>query len=136
MGFCLTQEKYDVRYLPLLCYSFSEKLLENAKSKNPVEQLMSYTYGMFMANKENPRMMQFAMRFPFDAYAVFDPEQWTDGAQKSDMHKKALANIIITGVKQGQIPDINPSAAANSFWSVFRDWEYSMTFGTPVYKMF
>ena len=100
-------------------FSLSESLLNNTSELNPVEQLMSYTYEMFMANKKNPRIMQFAIRFPFDAYAVFEPEQWTDGAQKSDMHKKALTKIIMNGIKQGLIPNINPAAAANSFWSVF-----------------
>ena len=108
-------------------YSLSEFLINNSIGMNPIEQLMTYAYGMFMANKDNPRMMQFAMRFPFDAYAVFDPGQWKDGAQKSDMHRKILANIIKNGVEQGFIPSINPSAAANSFWSVFvaNMFEYS-----------
>ncbi|NMA82911.1 MAG: TetR/AcrR family transcriptional regulator [Epulopiscium sp.] len=108
-------------------YSFSTTLLENAKGLNPIEQLMYYTYGMFGANKENPRMMQFSIRVPFDAYAIFGPEQWKDGAQKSDMHRKALAKIIEKGIAQGIIPETNPSSAANSFWSVFvaNVFEYS-----------
>ncbi|MCL2702770.1 MAG: TetR/AcrR family transcriptional regulator [Defluviitaleaceae bacterium] len=100
-------------------YSFSEALLKNAEGLNPVEQLMAYAYGIFAANRENPRMMQFFIRVPFDAYAIFGAEKWKEGAQKSDMHRKALASIIKKGISEGLIPEINPDAAANSFWSVF-----------------
>ena len=100
-------------------YSYSETLLRNTEGMNPVEQLMAYCFGMFIANKNNPRMMQFAIRIPFDAFAIFDPDQWKDGAQKSEMHARALSAIIKKGITQGLIPNINPSAAANSFWSVF-----------------
>lgn len=108
-------------------YSFSTTLLENAEGLNPVEQLIYYTYGMFEANQDNPRLMQFSMRVPFDAFAIFGPEVWKDGAQKSDLHRKALTNIIQKGIEQGLIPDINSSNAANSFWSVFvaNVFEYS-----------
>jgi len=108
-------------------YSFSAALLENTEGLNPVEQLMYYAYGMFGANRDHPRMMQFNIRIPFDAYAVFGPEEWKDGAQKSNMHRNALTSIIERGIAQGIIPDTNPSSAANSFWSVFvaNVFEYS-----------
>ena len=108
-------------------YAFSESLLNSSIDMDPVERLMAYTYGMFMANKNNPRMMQFFIRVPFDAYAIFGPEQWNDGARKSDLHRKALANIIENGIGVGVIPKVNPSAAANGFWSVFvaNVFEYS-----------
>jgi len=100
-------------------YSFSETMLKNAEGLNSVEQLMAYTYGMFAANRENPRMMQFFIRVPFDAYAIFGMEKWKEGAQKSDMHRKALSSIIQKGIAEGLIPKTDPSMAANSFWSVF-----------------
>ena len=108
-------------------YSFSNTLLENTKGLNPIEQLMYYMYNIFIANKINPRMMQFAIRVPFDAYAIFGPEQWISGAQKSDMHRKTLTQIIENGIEQGLIIKTNPSSAANSFWSVFvaNVFEYS-----------
>jgi len=100
-------------------YSYSNAILKNTEGLNPVERLMVYTYGIFGTNREFPRMMQFNMRVPFDAYAVFGPDQWKDGALKSFMHREALAAIIRQGISQGTIPPVNPSAAANSFWSVF-----------------
>ena len=108
-------------------YSISNALIENTKSLNPIEQLMNYVYGMFATNKDNPRIMQFSIRMPFDAYAIFGPDGWKDGAQKSDMHKKALTDIIERGIAQKLILNTNPSAAANSFWSVFvaNVFEYS-----------
>ena len=100
-------------------YLFSNALLKNAEGLNPVERLMVYTYGLFGANRESPRMMQFYIRVPFDAYTIFGLEQWKDGALKSFIHREALATIIEQGIAQGTIPATNPSAAANSFWTVF-----------------
>jgi len=108
-------------------YSFSENMIKNTDGLNPVEQLMTYAYGMFAANKDNPRMLQFFIRAPFDAYAVFTTDSRKDGALKSDMHRKALSNIIQKGIAEGLIPNTNPGMAANSFWSVFvaNAFEYS-----------
>lgn len=100
-------------------YLFSNNLLNNVEGKEPVEQLMAYVYGIFGANIANPRMVQFFIRLPFDAYAIFEPNQWDEGAVKSDMHRKALTDIIQRGISQGSIPLTNPSNAANSFWTVF-----------------
>jgi len=107
--------------------SLSDSLLENTKSLRPVEQLMNYVYGIFAANKDNPRIMQFNIRMPFDAYTVFGSDGWNEGAQKSAAHKKALTDIIEDAIAQNFIPDTNPGAAANSFWSVFvaNVFEYS-----------
>lgn len=100
-------------------FNFSADLLEKSEELNPIEQLMCYAYGVFGESKMNPRIMQFNMRVPFDAYAVFGPDGWKDGAQKSDVHRKALTKIIERGIEQGLIPNTNPISAANSFWSVF-----------------
>jgi len=100
-------------------YAISNALLENAKGLNPVEQLMVYAYGMFAANENNPRIMQYVIRMPFDAYAIFGPDGWKDGAQKSDVHTKALTDIIEAGIAQKLILSANPLTAANGFWSVF-----------------
>lgn len=99
--------------------NFSNTILESTKDKDAMEQLMHYVYAVFGANKENPRMMQFFMRAPFDAYAVFGQNHWKEGAEKSDLHRKALTNIIKKGMEQKVIPSMNPSIAANSFWTVF-----------------
>ncbi len=108
-------------------YEFSQILLENAQGMGPVQQLMYYCYGMFCAGGSHPRMMQFSMRIPFDAAAVFGPGAWREGAQKSNMHRKALADIIAKGMEEGVVPKADPGAAANSFWSVFvaNAFEYS-----------
>lgn len=100
-------------------FALSEAALEETKGENPVLQLMHYTYAMFLANEENPCLMQFAMRVPFDAYAIFGPDGWMEGAQKSDVHRTALAGIIDRGITQGVIPKTDASRAANSFWTVF-----------------
>jgi len=113
----LFMELYSWRFQE--SYSFSEMLLNNTQEKNPVEQLMYYVYAMFGANKADHRFMQFNMRIPFDAYAIFGPEEWKEGAAKSDTHRGALADIIQKGIDLGLIPNVNADNAANSFWTVF-----------------
>lgn len=99
--------------------SLSNELLDNADETEPIELLMRYAYGMFEANRSGPRMMQFFLRAPFDAYAVFDPDQWDKGMLQSKMHRETVTKIIEKGIEQGVIPVVNASNAANSFWSVF-----------------
>lgn len=108
-------------------YALSEKLLAKGQAQNPVERLMHYVHGMFGANQADLRLMQFSMRVPFDAYVIFGADQWKEGAQKSDLHRQALAAIIADGMAQGMMAPMNPSSAANSFWSVFvaNAFEYS-----------
>lgn len=98
---------------------FSNSILEKTESMDALEQLMYYVYAVFGVNKKNPRMMQFFMRVPFDAYAVFSKNQRIEGALKSDLHRLALTKIIEKGIEQKVIPIMNPSSAANSFWTVF-----------------
>lgn len=100
-------------------FLLSNELLNNADETEPIELLMRYAYGMFEANRSGPRMMQFFLRAPFDAYAVFGPDQWNKGMLQSKMHREAVTNIIEKGIEQGVIPTVNASNAANSFWSVF-----------------
>lgn len=100
-------------------YSFSNSILLKLQNMGAVEQLMYYVYGVFESNKADSRMIQFFMRVPFDAYAIFGPDQWKEGAEKSDIHRKTLVKIIEDGITQKAIPSINPSSAASSFWTVF-----------------
>lgn len=97
----------------------SNRLIEQTKELEPVEQLMYYTYGMFQENKKKPGMMQFFLRAPFDAYAVFEPNNWDKGASQSNSHFKAITKMIKSGIQKGVIPNVNPGSAANSYWSVF-----------------
>jgi AcrR family transcriptional regulator len=100
-------------------YALSNDIVIQSEGLNPVERLVYYCYHMFLINEENPRVLQFNIRVPFDAYAVFGAEGFNEGAQKSKLHKEALANLISEGITQKLIPDTNPDQAANSFWSVF-----------------
>ncbi len=108
-------------------FSFSSAVLEKTDGMDPIEQLMLYCYAMFGANKCDFRFMQFNIRVPFDAYAVFGPDGWQEGAKKSDLHRKALTSIIERGTQKGLFKCSNPSNAANGFWSVFvaNAFEYS-----------
>lgn len=100
-------------------YALSNNIVTQSEGLNPVERLVYYCYHMFVINEENPRILQFSIRVPFDAYAVFGTEGWDEGVLKSKLHKETLATIIGEGVTQKIIPDTNPDQAANSFWSVF-----------------
>lgn len=100
-------------------YEISNILIEETNNLEPVEGLMYYTYGMFQENNKTPGMMQFFLRAPFDAYAIFEPNNWDKGAMQSNSHLKAIAKMIESGILKGAIPKVNPESAANSYWSVF-----------------
>lgn len=100
-------------------YALSHDIVTQSEGLNPVERLVYYCYHMFLFNEQNPRVLQFNIRVPFDAYAVFGTEGWEEGVLKSKLHKETLATIIGEGITQKIIPDSNPDQAANSFWSVF-----------------
>ncbi len=85
----------------------------------PVEQLMRYTYGMYKANNSDPRLMQFLLRAPFDAAAVFGAGKWREGSKQSKSHGDAVTKIIERGIERGVIPAVDAASAAGSFWSVF-----------------
>ena len=99
--------------------AFSDALLDKSEGMESVRQLMYYTRGMFYANSNHPRMMQFFLRSPFDAVVVFGPERWAKGARQSNVHRDAVTRIILKGIEQGSIQPVNASNAANSFWTVF-----------------
>ncbi len=99
--------------------AFSAQLFSDTRGQSPVDRLMRYTHGLFCEGEDNLRLMRFCIRIPFDAYAVFGPEGWREGVRKSDVHRRALTEIMAQGMVQGAIPAADPSLAANSFWSVF-----------------
>ncbi len=99
--------------------SLSQQILDNSRNRPPVEKLSYYIYAIFAENKKNPMLVRFFLRFPFDTYAVFGPDNWHEGLQGSNLQIKALKEIIDEGIKQKQIPVMNAETAANSFWTVF-----------------
>lgn len=115
------RELFAALYTQLLDASFalSARLLRSTEGRDAVDRLMAYTYALFLENRQNRRLMQFCMRIPFDAYAIFSPDEWKEGVQKSDIHREALAGIIKQGIFSGSIPPTEPNGAALSFWSVF-----------------
>ena len=99
--------------------SLSLDILNNCKDSTPVEKLAYYLYAIFAENKKNPMFIRFFLRFPFDTYAVFGPDNWQEGIQGSALQIKALKEIINEGIEQKQIPFMDAENAANSFWTVF-----------------
>jgi AcrR family transcriptional regulator len=100
-------------------YTFSQNIEKDLNGMNAVDALMTYCAAMFGAGHREPRMMQFCMRFPFDAYAVFSPDEWKEAAKKSDVHRVMLSSLIARGIEEGTIPPCSADSSANSFWTVF-----------------
>ncbi len=97
----------------------SEKFFTKHENKSPIKRLVHYILDFFTFSDQDPRIIQFAMRLPFDAAAVFGKDRWKDGVQKSIQHQKSIAMIIQKGVDSGEIPPVQPTHAANCFWAVF-----------------
>lgn len=96
-----------------------EGFLAGAHGAPAIEQLAALTWGIFGGAVIDPRQIQFAMRMPFDARAVFGDEAWIAGKQHSALFMSMLAETIQRGMDQGDIPRSDPALAANSFWAVF-----------------
>lgn len=85
----------------------------------PIERLVYYIRDIFVLVRKDPRIIQFAMRMPFDSHVVFGPDQWRKGLEKSLRHQKSLAQIIQQGIDNGDILKVRAEHAANCFWAVF-----------------
>jgi AcrR family transcriptional regulator len=90
-----------------------------AAMADPVERLFLYLRRVVELAEKDPRALRFAMRLPFDAYAVFGPTEWREGYQRSNLHRDTLASMIRDVAGLGITPPLDPEAAANSFWTVF-----------------
>lgn len=99
--------------------AFHHRFAEECAGLSPVEWLAAYTWRMFGLAGSDPRIIQFSMRLPFDAYTVFGPEEWQEGMRRSAIHLEAIASAIRQGVEQGEIRQVDPVHAANCFWTVY-----------------
>jgi AcrR family transcriptional regulator len=96
-----------------------EKLLAAVAGAAPVERLVRYCWGMLALVKRDPRSLRFSMRLPFDARAVFGPEEWREGLTRSRLHQASIASMIGDIARTGLIPAVDAQRAAASFWAVF-----------------
>jgi AcrR family transcriptional regulator len=97
----------------------SDAFFNSCLNKPPLERLVHYIWNIFNLSEKDARVIQFAMRMPFDAFAVFGPDQWHEGIVKSRLHHKSLETIIQQAVDTGAIRPVKASHAANCFWAVF-----------------
>lgn len=105
----------------------SNRFFQAGQDKPPLERLVHYIWNIFRLAEDDARVIQFAMRMPFDAYAVFGPDQWQEGMAKSTLHQQSLEQIIQQAVDTGAIGPVNARHATNCFWSVFVSNLFSFT---------
>jgi AcrR family transcriptional regulator len=105
----------------------NKKFHESLTDESPVKKLVLYTISMFGMSIKDPRKIQFAMRMPFDAYAVFGPEGWKNGLVGSEIHNRSLEKIIAEGISEGLMKCSDVTSAASSFWTVYVAGLFSYT---------
>ncbi len=105
----------------------SVELFKRTEGKPPVERLVGYSTGIFKMGIGNPLDIQFAMRMPFDAYAVFGPEGWQKGMEGSAIHTTNLERIIQDGIDDGLMKCPDAASCANAFWTVYVAGLYKYT---------
>ncbi|MBN2557342.1 MAG: TetR/AcrR family transcriptional regulator [Clostridia bacterium] len=98
---------------------FSRMFYKASESMSPVEKLVKYSADIFGMTLGDPRLIRFAMRMPFDAYAVFGPGEWEKGLAISVEHRDNLEKIIASGMAEGSMKCTDAASAANSFWTVY-----------------
>ncbi len=97
----------------------SGRMLEETTGLDPIEALVDYCLSMLGLVEADLRMLRFAMRLPFDARAVFGPEKWRSGMERSRVHQASLARMIRAIAEAGGIPPLDADRAAACFWAVF-----------------
>jgi TetR/AcrR family transcriptional regulator len=102
-----------------LMESNAEIVASVAGATDPVERLFLYLRRVVEMVERDPRALRFAMRLPFDAYAVFGAAEWREGYRRSNLHRDTLASMIRDVAALGVTPPLDPESAANSFWTVF-----------------
>ncbi|MFO7611845.1 MAG: TetR/AcrR family transcriptional regulator [Clostridia bacterium] len=106
---------------------FSRTFYKASENMNPVGKLVKYSAGIFGMTLGDPRLIRFAMRMPFDAYAVFGPEEWGKGLAVSAEHRENLEKIIASGMEEGSMKCTDAASGANSFWTVYAANLFSFT---------
>lgn len=105
----------------------STELFESTEGKHPVVRLVEYSAGIFKMGRSNPVDIQFAMRMPFDAYAVFGPKGWQKGMEGTAIHTRNLEKIIQDGMGDGSMKCPDAAAGSNAFWTVYVAGLYKYT---------
>jgi len=98
---------------------FSNSFLIADTLVSPLEKLIKYSIDIFGIGFKDPRYIQFAMRMPFDTYAVFGPDEWSKGLEGSRKHIDNLNQIISEGIADGSMKCRDAGYGANSFWTVY-----------------
>jgi AcrR family transcriptional regulator len=98
--------------------SFERIISKTEGLEDPIERLFRFTYGILAMAEEDIRMLRFAMRLPFDSYALFGEQGWPAGREKSQLHAKAISAMISSIAASGRIAPIDANSAATSFWAV------------------
>jgi Transcriptional regulator len=97
---------------------YHRRLIAEGEGLSPTERLALYLWSVLTAHGEDARLLQFAMRMPFDAFAVYGPSGWEDGRRKSEEHSACMAAMIEELVAAGAIAVVDAKAAANCLWTV------------------
>ena len=97
----------------------SEKAFAKTEGKDPLARLVGYSAEIFGMGMKDPRSIMFAMRMPFDAYAVFGEEGWEKGMLGSGIHTRNLENIIREGASDGTFCCRDAALSAAAYWTVY-----------------
>lgn len=94
-------------------------MLESNAEQDPVRRLARFMVDALGLAERDPRLLRFAMRLPFDAYAVFGPEEWASGYVKSQAFMASIADMVKGIQAAGAMAEADPDRAAASLWAVF-----------------
>jgi AcrR family transcriptional regulator len=98
----------------------SNRILLSANTEpDPIGRLTRYMLDILRLAEDEPRLLRFAMRLPFDAYAVFGREGWEAGFARSRIFMSSIAAMVKAIEDAGAMPRADPDRAAMSLWAVF-----------------
>jgi AcrR family transcriptional regulator len=102
-------------------FELNSALLSSNTEQEPIGRLTRYLLDILGLAEREPRLLRFAMRLPFDAYAVFGRDGWKAGFERSRTFMSSIAAMIKDIADAGGLPEpsADPDRAAMSLWAIF-----------------
>ena len=93
-------------------------ILDSLSGLPPVESLVRYLQGFIGTSRDEPLLLRFAVRLPFDAFAVFGEAGWKKGLRKANIHQRSLATLVKNALRDQGLESPDPERAAAALWAV------------------
>lgn len=93
-------------------------LLERTAQEDPLLHLAGYIREILSLGERDSRIIRFAVRLPFDAYAVFGEGEWRKGSFQTNRFLKSIRGLVDTIIVKYGLTETDTETAADNIWAV------------------